>query len=134
MAGGPTTPALVIAAARAGSLGFVAAGYLSAAAFGEHLAEVRRSTENIGANLFAPNPVPVDTAEFRRYAERLQTEADAYGLDLSDVLPREDDDDWHAKIDVLLANPVPLATFTFGIPSPDVITALRQAGTRVFQT
>jgi len=134
MAGGPTTPALVIAAARAGSLGFVAAGYLSAEAFGEQVAEVRRTAEIFGANLFAPNPLPVDAAQFRSYAARLQTEAELYGLDLSDVRPREDDDDWHAKIDVLLANPVPLVSFTFGIPSRDVITALRQAGTRVFQT
>ena len=34
MAGGPTTPALVAAAARAGSLGFLAAGYLTADALG----------------------------------------------------------------------------------------------------
>src|SRR4051812_28424632 len=134
MAGGPTTPALVIAAARAGSLGFVAAGYLTAEAFGEQLAEVRLSTEVMGANLFAPNPLPVDSADYRRYGARLQPEADVYGLDLSESQPREDDDEWRGKIEVLLAHPVPLVSFTFGIPSQDMITGLQRAGTRVLQT
>jgi len=134
MAGGPTTPRLVIAAADAGSLGFVAAGYLTAEAFAGQLAQVRQSTATVGANLFAPNPLPVDAAEFARYADALQAEADVYGLDVRGQEPREDDDEWQAKIDVLLADPLPVVSFTFGIPSVAVITALQKVGTRVLQT
>ena len=38
MAGGPTTPQLVIAAAEAGSLGFLAGGYLTADGLAERIA------------------------------------------------------------------------------------------------
>ncbi|MEV5544309.1 nitronate monooxygenase [Saccharopolyspora shandongensis] len=38
MAGGPTTPALVTAAARANSLGFLAGGYRTAGALAEQIA------------------------------------------------------------------------------------------------
>ncbi|MFE2985961.1 nitronate monooxygenase [Streptomyces sp. NPDC059262] len=41
MAGGPTTPELVIAAAGGGSLGFLAGGYKTAEALGEQIARVR---------------------------------------------------------------------------------------------
>src|SRR5262249_57049975 len=45
-----------------------------------------------------------------------------------------DDDRWGGKIDVLLASPVPVVTFTFGIPGRDVIEALRGVGTITGQT
>jgi NAD(P)H-dependent flavin oxidoreductase YrpB (nitropropane dioxygenase family) len=60
MAGGPTTPELVVAAAGAGGLGFLAGGYKSAEALAGQIAVVRRATATFGVNLFAPNPAPVD--------------------------------------------------------------------------
>jgi NAD(P)H-dependent flavin oxidoreductase YrpB (nitropropane dioxygenase family) len=85
-------------------------------------------------NVFAPNPVPVDRAAFARYAAALQPEADRYGLELGSTEPVENDDEWAAKIDLLLRDPVPFASFTFGVPSPVVIARLRAAGTVVGQT
>ncbi len=41
MAGGPSTPALVIAAAEAGALGFLAGGYKTAADMASEIARVR---------------------------------------------------------------------------------------------
>src|SRR5690348_10340489 len=120
MAGGPTTPALVVAAARAGALAFLAAGYRDAGALAAQIAEVRAAGVPFGVNLFAPNPVPVDPAAFRRYAEALQPDADRYGVDLSGAEPAEDDDRWQEKLDVLLAEPVPVVSFTFGVPERSV--------------
>ena len=60
MAGGPTTPALVMAAARAGSLGFLAGGYKTPDMLEQQIAEVRTQPGPFGINLFAPNPVPAD--------------------------------------------------------------------------
>lgn len=132
MAGGPTTADLVVAAAGAGSIGFLGAGYKSPELLVEQIAAVRHVP--FGVNLFAPNPVRVDAAEFRRYATAIRDEAARYGLDVDQVEPIEDDDHWHDKIDVLLADPVPLVSFTFGIPDGAVLAALRQAGTVVGQT
>jgi NAD(P)H-dependent flavin oxidoreductase YrpB (nitropropane dioxygenase family) len=131
MAGGPGTPALVEAAARAGSLGFVAGGYKTPNALADELAAVG---EVCGVNLFAPNPVPVDPTAFRRFADLIAREAGRYGLTLDGTTPIEDDDAWAEKVDVLRAHPVPLISFTFGIPPAGDLAALRATGARLAQT
>ena len=134
MAGGASTTALVAAAARGGGLGFVPAGYATAAVLADRIAAARTEGVTFGVNLFAPNPLPVDAEAFRRYARLIQAEADAYGLDLAEAAPVEDDDAFAEKVDLLIANPVPIVSFTFGIPEPGVIATLRRAGTYVIQT
>lgn len=134
MAGGASTTALVAAAARSGGLGFVPAGYATAAVLADRIAAARTEGITFGVNLFAPNPLQVDPEAFRRYARLIQAEADVYGLDLAEAAPVEDDDAFAEKIDLLLANPVPIVSFTFGIPEPGVIATLRRAGTYVIQT
>ncbi|HEY1575234.1 MAG TPA: nitronate monooxygenase [Pseudonocardiaceae bacterium] len=133
MAGGPSTPALVAAAAAAGSLGFLPAGYRTPQAFAEQLAAVRAAGVPFGVNLFAPNPLPADPAAYRAYAYALRADADRYGIDLPDD-PVEDDDHWQAKIDLLLADPAPVTSFTFGVPDAGLVADLRRTGTVVVQT
>ena len=133
MAGGATTTAMVIAAARAGGLGFLAAGYKSAHTLETEIAAVRQASIPFGVNVFVPNPVPITDDAYRRYAGALQAEADRFGLTLP-AHPVDDDDAFDAKIDVLLANPVPVVSFTFGMPGHGVIRALQKAGTVVIQT
>jgi len=134
MAGGPGTPALVTAAAAAGGMGFLAAGYKAPDAVAAELAQLRTAGVPFAINLFAPNPVPVDPVAFRRYAAAIAAEGGRYGLDLASAEPAEDDDGWAAKVDLLLASPVPVASFTFGLPDRAVVAALRRAGTLVAQT
>ena len=134
MAGGPGSPALVIAAARAGSLGFLAAGYKAPQALTDEIAAVTAAGVTCGVNLFAPNPVPVDPAAFRRYAELIAPEAARYGLRLDGAAPVEDDDRWHDKLDVLRAHPVPVVSFTFGLPGRDDLALLRRTGALLVQT
>jgi nitronate monooxygenase len=134
MAGGPSTPDLVVAAAGAGSLGFLAGGYKTGEALAEQIAKIRAESVPFGVNLFAPNPVPVDPEAFRRYARAIQPEGSPYGLDLTAAPVVEDDDRFGEKIEVLLSEPVPVVSFTFGIPGPGVIAALHRGGTLVLQT
>jgi len=134
MAGGPTTPALVIAAARAGGFGFLAGGYKSPQDLASQIRDVRKSGVSFGVNLFAPHPVPVDPDAYRRYARVLLPEAQRLGVSLPEGEPIEDDDHWRAKIDVLIEDPPPVASFTFGIPERQVIARLRHAGVIVLQT
>ena len=133
MAGGPTTPELVAAAARVGGIGFLAAGYRLAQDLPEQIASVRDCTSAFGMNLFAPPAIPVDPAAFRVYRDLLQSEAERYGVALPES-PREDDDDWAAKIDLLVHNPIPAISFTFGVPGQQIVRALRKAGTFTLQT
>ncbi|MFC7341648.1 NAD(P)H-dependent flavin oxidoreductase [Saccharopolyspora griseoalba] len=133
MAGGPSTPELVVAAGKAGSMGFLAGGYKTPQALAEQIAAVRAEGVPFGVNLFAPNSVPVSTADYRAYREQLLGEAEQLGVQLPDE-PVEDDDHWRAKVELLLADPVPVVSFTFGLPDREVIGQLREAGTLVVQT
>ena len=134
MAGGATTPALVAAAADAGGFGFLAAGYKTPDAMSAELAQVASLNVAFGINLFVPTPVPVGEAEYRRYAAELAGEGSPYGLDLAGAALVEDDDYWQAKIDLLLETPVPVVSFTFGLPSRDALKALQGVGSQVFVT
>jgi nitronate monooxygenase len=132
LAGGPSTPELAAAVSGAGGLGFLAAGYLSAA----ELASRRQRLDELtgrpfGVNVFVSGPAG-DAARVRRYAAEIEADAAAAGARLGE--PRHDDDDWDAKIGYLTAAPVAVVSFTFGIPDPEVIAALRAAGTEVWVT
>jgi nitronate monooxygenase len=133
MAGGPSTPALVTAAARAGAVGFLAAGYKTPEAVEEQVREVRASGLPYGLNIFVPLPVPADTAALDRYRRALQPEADRYGVDLPELRLR-DDDHFAAKVELAVACRVPLVSFTFGVPDAGVVDALRSAGCAVLVT
>lgn len=133
MSGGPTTPAMVSAATRAGALGVLAAGYKTVDAVEAEIKAVRAEGIPFGVNVFAPNPVPVDPRRYREYAAIIQAEADQFGLTLPSE-PVEDHDSFDAKIELLLDDPVPMVSFTFGIPPRDVIAALQRAKSVVVQT
>ncbi|MDH6198312.1 nitronate monooxygenase [Mycobacterium frederiksbergense] len=133
MAGGPTTPAMVIAAHHAGGLGFLAAGYKTPDAVEAELRAVRAAGIPFGVNVFAPNPVPITEQRYAEYARAMQREADRFGITLPDA-PIDSDDHFGAKIDLLRADPVPIVSFTFGIPGREVIRGLQQAGSTVVQT
>jgi len=133
MARGPTTPELVVAAARSGGLGFLAGGYLTAEALGAEMDVVRRQTPTFGVNLFAPRPVPVDRAAYDRYRAVLRSAAERFGVSLP-VAPIEDDDRWSDKIALLSDQPVPIVSFTFGIPDAPSLAALRKTGSVTVQT
>jgi nitronate monooxygenase len=139
MAGGPSTPALVLAAAEAGGLGLLAGGYKTPEQLAHQIAEVRAGVSPFGVNLFgvnlfAPNPVPIDKDAFVEYAESLRELAATYNLSLDGVDALEDDDEWEAKVDMLVNNPVPVVSFTFGLPPAETVRRLRKAGSLVFQT
>jgi nitronate monooxygenase len=133
MAGGPTTPELVLAAAAAGSLGFVAGGYLTGEALHDQVTRVCAGTSLYAVNLFAPHPVSVDPEAYAAYRELIRGEAERYGVELP-AEPVQDDDAWQDKIDVLLEHPAPVVSFTFGLPDPASLVALRRAGSFLVQT
>ncbi|MHA7275148.1 nitronate monooxygenase [Arthrobacter sp. Hz1] len=132
MAGGASTPALVTAAARAGGLGFLAAGYKSADGMRSEIAAVRAGGLPFGVNLFVPGPPASNSEELLAYRDTLSALADHYGVALPE--PRYDDDAWDSKIDSLLAEPVPFVSLTFGLPDRSVIRALQDRGTVVIAT
>jgi nitronate monooxygenase len=134
MAGGPTTVRLATAATDAGAFAFLAGGYKTPEALAAEITELRGTTESFGVNLFAPNLAPIGEAEYRRYADLLQADADRYSLDLSGIPLRSDDDRWQDKLELLLSDPVPVVSVTFGLPRPADTAALHRAGSRLLVT
>jgi NAD(P)H-dependent flavin oxidoreductase YrpB (nitropropane dioxygenase family) len=134
MAGGPSTPQLVITAWQAGGLGFLAAGYKSASDLEAQVKAVAGAGAAFGVNLFAPGAVPVSADGYRRYADAIAPEAAAYGIDLAAVPLTEDDDAWADKIDVVLAARPALVTTTFAIPPAADVSRLKRAGITVGMT
>ncbi|BBH70380.1 oxidoreductase [Actinoplanes sp. OR16] len=131
MAGGPSTAALVAGAARAGALGFLAAGYKTPGAVEDELRQV--GTVAHGLNIFVPVPPPADPAPLEEYRRVLQKEADRYGVDLP-PLRLDDDDHFAAKVELAVRYRVPVVSFTFGVPEIGCVRRLHEAGSTVLIT
>jgi nitronate monooxygenase len=134
MAGGPSTPELVAAAAAAGGLGYLAGGYKSSKMLAAQITDVRSRTGVFGVNLFAPAPLPVDRLEFERYAAALAPVGARFGVQLESAQVVEDSDCWEEKVDLLVAEPVPVVSFTFAIPPGSVIERFKRSGSLTAQT
>lgn len=134
MAGGPSTAELAAAVCAAGAFAFIPGGYKTAEALAADIAQARRGGIPFGVNLFVPSASDISDAELRRYARELRPEAARFGLELPDVSPVAVDDGWRDKLDLLLSDPAPVVSVTFGLPTPHEVAALRKAGSRVLVT
>lgn len=130
MAGGPSNAALAVAVSRAGGLGMLAAGYKTVEAMAAEIDEVRAGTLNFGVNVFVLESDPSDPHALTAYATALAPMAAELGVAAPEPGPFSDDH-YAAKIDYLVANPVPLVSFTFGLPSADDVARLRSVGTEI---
>jgi nitronate monooxygenase len=126
LAGGPSTPELAAAVADAGGLGFLGAGYLTADALRERILSARELTAGaIAVNLFVLSGEPAPPERYLDYVAALGPHAGE---------PHFDDDELDAKVDGLVADPVPVVSFTFGIPPHEAVERLRAAGSEIWLT
>src|SRR5690606_30149927 len=133
MGGGPSTPALVVAAAESGALGFLAGGYQTPDQLCAQIDTVRSSTAGaFGVNVFVPGTPTRDEPALRRYLRELEPDARQFGVEIDSA--SWDDDHWEEKADLLVDAAAPIVSFTFGCPPPALVTALQQAGTAVLVT
>lgn len=135
MAGGVTTPALVAAVSNAGGLGQIGAGYLSAAQLQEQIEGVRRlTTKAFGVNLFVPEYVDTTDEEIAQANEWLAPIRVAVGGGEEAVWEPEDEALFDAQIDLIVKEQLAVCSFTFGLPSKEVIERLHAAGVMVIGT
>ena len=128
MAGGITVPALARGVSAAGGFGLLPAGYRSV----EQLDQDREAMGGLpfGFNVFVPTPdLGADLGE---YLDKLKIWADK--LEVAPGDPVWHDDAYADKIEYLVANPVPVVSFTFGVPSAQDAHRLREAGSEVWIT
>jgi nitronate monooxygenase len=133
MAGGPSTPALASAVADAGGLGFVAAGYRSAGQLRDDIEATRSLTQApVAVNLFLVAQAEIDESAVAAYARSIEPLASRFGAPLGAA--RYDDDQLDAKLEVVRELRVPVVSFTFGCPSPELVAALQRDGIAVWVT
>ena len=133
LSGGPSTPELTVAAGRAGAFGFLAGGYRGPEALREDIGRVRAATaQPFGVNLFVPGSRSADAAAIDAYAERVRGEAARVGAGPGE--PAWSDDQWRAKLDLVLAERPAVVSFTFGCPDRAVFDALHAAGVEAWVT
>lgn len=150
MAGGVTTPDLVIEAGKAGGLGFFPLGYLPLHEFERALDGLRRSGLDFGVNLFVPTPLTQESSDreenlqaISRYASALTPQFEHFGVEVPsiDTLPgltgKTSEEEWkrfNDALGLLLKDPPPVVSFTFGAPPKAVVDRLHQAGSAVLAT
>ena len=114
-------------------VGFLAAGYKTAAAVRAELHELRALTSRpIGLNLFHPTRDVVDEGALKAYADRMRGEEQRYGVAAGE--PRWTDDDWTAKLEVAADERPDVVSFTFGCPERELVEWLKDCGCRIWCT
>ena len=131
MAGGASTPELVAEVNAAGGFGFLAAGYITVEQFAEKIKRTAELTDKpFGVNLFVPGTRP--TTDISSYVDRVTACAAKIGAVPGE--PRWDDDNYAAKLELVLALRVPVVSFTFGLPDLDDVQRLKAAGATIVVT
>lgn len=138
MAGGITTSALVAAVSNNGALGMIGAGYLSPAQLREQIIEIKELTaNNFGVNLFVPNDFELDEEEIEAANHLLHTFRSRLNIESMDTaLPTIEKtmQAYKEQIKVIIEERVPICSFTFGVPSIEDISQLKQQGIMLIGT
>jgi nitronate monooxygenase len=133
MAGGPSTVELVVAASKAGAFAFLAGGYKRRDELATEMAAVRAAgVDAFGVNLFVPGAPTDAPGRLEAYLSALRPLARWLGTELG--AGEWDDDDYPAKLALVLAERPAAVSFTFGLPDPEAVHALRRAGSLVIVT
>ena len=128
---GVSTPELAAAAANAGALGAIGVGAVTASVAAKMIADFRaRSSRSLNVNVFCHAPARPDPARERAWIERLRPRFTALGASpparLGEIYRSfvEDDD----MLALLVAERPRVVSFHFGVPSPERVRALKDAG------
>lgn len=131
MAGGITTSRLVAEVSNSGGLGTIGAGYMTPVQIREQIREIKQLTSNFfGINLFVPNEFNVSHNEIELANEILQPIRVQLNLNHEESIevPKANNvlETFKEQIKVVIEEKVPVCSFTFGIPSIEVIRELKQ--------
>ncbi|WP_160723698.1 NAD(P)H-dependent flavin oxidoreductase [Bacillus sp. USDA818B3_A] len=132
MAGGVTTSKLVAEVSNGGGLGMIGAGYMTPVQLREQIREIKQlTTFPFGVNLFVPNEFKVSENEMKSANQFLNPIRQQLNLHQSDnfKLPNFNDvlEKFIEQIKVVIEEKVPICSFTFGIPSKNLIAELKQS-------
>jgi nitronate monooxygenase len=133
MAGGITTSKLVAEVSNAGGLGMVGAGYMTPIQIREQVNEIKQLTmEPFGINLFVPTEIAYTESEIKTANQLLQPIRNQLQLhqDHHINIPTSEHivETFNEQIKVVIEERVPICSFTFGVPSEEMIAKLKTNG------
>ncbi|NWQ42596.1 nitronate monooxygenase [Bacillus sp. EB106-08-02-XG196] len=130
MAGGVTSSKLVAEVSNSGGLGMIGAGYMTAGQIREQIREIKQVTSNpFGINLFVPNEFTYTENEIKSAAKLLQPICEQLHIDQNDrmEIPTSNHlfETFNEQIKIVIEEKLPVCSFTFGVPSIEVIAELK---------
>ncbi|MEB2299728.1 nitronate monooxygenase [Lysinibacillus xylanilyticus] len=130
---GVTTPKFVAACAEQGILGSIGAGYLDGEQTKSFIQEVKKLTKKpFAINLFVQEEPRIDVDVLQKARMALQPFYDELGLSpVQSVMSKEV---FEEQVQAVLDENVAICSFTFGIPSADVIQRLKDNNVYVIGT
>ncbi|AVK84673.1 nitronate monooxygenase [Lysinibacillus sp. B2A1] len=139
MAGGITTSKLVAEVSNSGGLGMIGGGYMTPIQMREQIKEIKQLTSNpFGINLFVPSAFKVKENEIKSANHVLNSIRQQLNLQPKDNfdIPNFNDvfETFIEQIKVVIEEKVPICSFTFGIPSKEVIAELKQSNITLMGT
>ncbi|ASR47416.1 NAD(P)H-dependent flavin oxidoreductase [Paenibacillus kribbensis] len=134
MAGGVSTPELVAAVSNAGGLGNLGGGYLTPEQLRSEIQKIKQRTDQpFGVNLFVPEQSEDSEEAIYRMADYLNKYRIKLGTAQNPAIMKFSES-FEEQVQVLLEERVPVFSFTFGIPSQDVIQTMKQHGIFIIGT
>lgn len=125
---GSTTPELVAAISNEGGLGTIGAGYMTLDNLRDEIKAIRNLTnKSFAVNLFVPEDIRYNDSDIEKMQKELKPYYDKYDLKTADVKAHSEQT-LLDKIQLLMDMEVPVASFTFGIPSQSWINELKKKG------
>ena len=132
MAGGVTTSELVAEVSNCGGLGMIGAGYLTPLQMRKQIQEVKQLTSKpFGINLFVPNEFLVNQTTIQSSYQFLapirqqlnMPQAESFEIPCFNEIVQT----FTEQIKIVIEEQIPICSFTFGIPSKEVIRELKLA-------
>ncbi len=132
MAGGATTPELIASVSNFGGLGSLGAGMTAPDVLDSQINTIKTLTDHP----FMVNLMVLSEQESSTFDTAMPTWLSEYYQDknIEFTLPARPAQSFAEQLQVLYDNPVPVASFTFGIISADQVQRLQSVGTRVIGT
>jgi nitronate monooxygenase len=127
---------LAAAVSNAGGLGSLGAGYMSASQLSETINKIRNlTTKAFAINLFIPPTLKnIDNEKIHNMQNRLKKYRDFFNLDMSNDFLKDVHQLFLEQVEVLIHEKIPVFSFTFGIPNPEIIQRFKMNGTYIMGT
>jgi nitronate monooxygenase len=131
MAGGITTSQLVSGVSNSGGLGMIGAGYMTSEQIKKQSREIKQlTTGNFGINLFVPNEFNFTDESIIFADEKLAPIRKELNVQEPDTLDipqfKQVVNSFNEQIKVVIEEKIPICSFTFGIPSEEIINELKR--------